>query len=356
MLHRFALLLALALPGAALHAQSCVSACPSAGGSTAFEWIKTVSIGPLFNNSGNNGGYADFGSTFPATFNAGSSYSFTVAPGYGDGPFSETWRAWMDLNQDGDFDDAGELIFSAFGQYAQSGSFSIPATALNGLTRLRVAMSFAVPPACGGFAEGEVEDYCVTITGGVTPTCDASAPVSGLNATVAAGQVSLSWTPVTASVACRVSGGIVPAFNRNKAVVGTGVSGLDIPVSLLAPGTYQWKVACACALGPLDVTPDSAVDTFVVPALRTGETPLEATPPTATLAPNPTRGPLALTLQEPVDAWRIVDLLGRTLRRAEGPLPTGTLHLDAGDLAPGAYRLVLERAGAPAGALPFVVE
>ena len=76
------------------------------------------------------------------------------------------------------FDDAGELIFSAFGQYAQSGGFTIPATALNGLTRLRVAMSFAVPPACGGFAEGEVEDYCVTITGGVTPTCDASAPVS----------------------------------------------------------------------------------------------------------------------------------------------------------------------------------
>ncbi|MPT35786.1 MAG: T9SS type A sorting domain-containing protein, partial [Flavobacterium sp.] len=46
-----------------------------------------------------------------------------------------------------------------------SGSFTVPATALNGATRMRVSMKYSgIPTACEAFSYGEVEDYTVNIT------------------------------------------------------------------------------------------------------------------------------------------------------------------------------------------------
>ena len=92
-------ILALSLASAPSFAQTCSPVCPAVGLSTAFEYIRVVDIGPIFNFSGDNGGYADFGTTFGGTFNAGSSYSYAMAPGFPMGPFSEGWRVWSPRNQ-----------------------------------------------------------------------------------------------------------------------------------------------------------------------------------------------------------------------------------------------------------------
>lgn len=74
----------------------------------------------------------------------------------------------MDLNQNGSFDDPGELRVSGYSNstnllYAY---MYIPSSALNGQTRMRVSMRYGgYPGSCGDFSRGEVEDYTLEING-----------------------------------------------------------------------------------------------------------------------------------------------------------------------------------------------
>jgi subtilisin-like proprotein convertase family protein len=82
---------------------------------------------------------------------------------------------WIDYNQDGDFDEVNEYYpFSVFSSPILGGTFTVPSTAKNGITRLRIACQRnAVPTAneyCGGYTYGEFEDYKITISGGVANT------------------------------------------------------------------------------------------------------------------------------------------------------------------------------------------
>jgi len=149
------------------------SYCVSRGNSTTDEWIASVNIGGMSNASGNNAGYANY-TNLTLTAAVGSSKSFTLTPGFSGGllgtnSYPEYWRIWIDYNQDGDFVDAGELVFDAGGTStaAVSGSFVVSASALLGSTRMRVAMKYnGAPTPCETFGYGEVEDYSVNITGG----------------------------------------------------------------------------------------------------------------------------------------------------------------------------------------------
>ena len=108
---------------------------------------------------------------------AGKSYPVSLKPGYSGTAFAEGARVWIDLNQDGDFDDAGEQVIE-FPRFTStvSGTVTIPTTAKNGVTRLRVGMKYVgfsgVPPTpCENFTGGEVEDYCVLLENRI-PTLD----------------------------------------------------------------------------------------------------------------------------------------------------------------------------------------
>lgn len=85
-------------------------------------------------------------------------------------------RVWIDYNVDYSFDDAGETVISvdhhAAGTY--SGSFTVPATAAPGATRLRITAKMSnlgghtLPTPCDIPADplgyhGEMEDYAVNI-------------------------------------------------------------------------------------------------------------------------------------------------------------------------------------------------
>ncbi len=150
-----------------------VAYCSAQGNSVADEWIQSITIGTYNRNSGADGGYADFTSS-TINLNKGTNYSVSLSPGFAGSAYNEYWRIWVDLNQDQDFDDAGELVFDAgnLSSNTVTGSFQLPSSATNGTTRLRIAMKYnGAATACEAFSYGEVEDYTVNIgTGSSTPT------------------------------------------------------------------------------------------------------------------------------------------------------------------------------------------
>ncbi len=145
---------------------SSVTYCASKGNNSSDEFIDRVKLGTINNLSGNNGGYADF-TSISTNLQKGSSNTITITPKWSGSKYNEAYRVWIDYNQNGSFDDPGELVYSRAKTTASpiSGSFTIPASALNGATRMRVALKYnAYPTSCESFAYGEVEDYTVVIT------------------------------------------------------------------------------------------------------------------------------------------------------------------------------------------------
>ena len=75
--------------------------------------------------------------------------------------------AWMDFNQDGDWDDAGEQILTDTAVINGDNvlTFSVPSSASVGTTYARVRLSTAGGLAVtGSAADGEVEDYEIEIS------------------------------------------------------------------------------------------------------------------------------------------------------------------------------------------------
>ena len=152
--------------------------CAASGSNTSDEWIQSISIGGFNYTSGNDNGYENL-TNQTINLNAGNNYNVTLNPGYSGTQYDEYWRIWIDLNDDGDFTDSGELVYSSNGGNAgtTTGSLSVPSSANTGTTRLRVAMKWVgetadgtidnnPPNSCGTFEFGEVEDYTVTIGDG----------------------------------------------------------------------------------------------------------------------------------------------------------------------------------------------
>ena len=136
-------------------------------GSTTYEYINKVVLGTINNTSGNNNGYGDY-TALSTNLTAGSSATIKLTPGFTGTSYTEYWRVFIDYNHNGVFTDAGESLGGRNGTGAVSKAFTVPATATNGATRMRVIMHYgsARTNTCGTFTDGEAEDYTVNISGG----------------------------------------------------------------------------------------------------------------------------------------------------------------------------------------------
>jgi M6 family metalloprotease-like protein len=155
--------------------------CDSLGSDFSYEYIGRVQVADLDNSSAGSS-YTDF-TNLTANLTAGSSASVTLTPVFPSTVYTEYWKIWIDYNIDGDFEDAGEEVFSASGTSVVSGNFTVPSD-VTGVTRMRVTMKYnAAPTPCETFAYGEVEDYTVDISGGVVnpPVADFSASSTTVN-------------------------------------------------------------------------------------------------------------------------------------------------------------------------------
>ncbi len=137
-------------------------------------FISDVSIGYTFNPSGEllSPFYQYYSNLLPAILYAGNSNTLSITSGYTN---TSNYAAWIDFNRDGDFNDSGEKL----GEYSSTSylqhhlGFVIPANAPAGAARMRVRCTSSPLPlqACGNYADGETEDYNVTIVSNSGSTC-----------------------------------------------------------------------------------------------------------------------------------------------------------------------------------------
>jgi len=130
--------------------------------------ISRVVFNTIDNGDGTStsGHYNDY-TAQSTSVNAGSSYNLNVTLKTSTNTFYAT--AWIDWNQDYDFDDAGEVF--NLGSNASDGlasncpySVPVPVDAVGGDTRMRIVATFDSPAtSCGEYRYGETEDYTVTV-------------------------------------------------------------------------------------------------------------------------------------------------------------------------------------------------
>lgn len=140
--------------------------CTSVGTSSTYEYINKILIGSINNTSGNNSGYGNF-TTMNTNLAGGTLVSITLTPGFSRTAYREYWNVWIDYNHNGVFTDAGEKVTTGNGTGAVTKTFTVPTSAVNGATRMRIQMMYnaAAATSCTTLPYGEVEDYTVTITG-----------------------------------------------------------------------------------------------------------------------------------------------------------------------------------------------
>jgi GEVED domain/Ig-like domain CHU_C associated/Secretion system C-terminal sorting domain len=156
-------------------------------------------VGTIGTATGTAGGYSNFTSFGPYTLNAANPVQFQLSSTTTGTFYTNMMGIFVDYNQDGDFADAGELAYvepaGTSGPHTASGTFTIPGTALNGLTRMRVLCYEGTITASTltSIGYGEWEDYAITITGAVSYTY---AWTGGISATT----ISVTSLPITAPV------------------------------------------------------------------------------------------------------------------------------------------------------------
>ncbi len=148
------------------------------------EDITVCTIGTMTNNTACNvlapgagsiaSRYSNFtGAVAGPVAGQGTSVPFSVGQGtLCGGTWGNGVKIYVDWNQDNDWLDAGEEVFSqaaaASGVNVQTGSFTVPLTATLGVTRMRVVVVETTFPNATNYAHtsytwGETEDYCFTV-------------------------------------------------------------------------------------------------------------------------------------------------------------------------------------------------
>lgn len=217
-----------------------VTYCSSKGNNTNDEFIDRVQLGSINNLSGNNGGYADF-TSLSTTLAKGSSNTITITPKWTGSVYREAYRVWIDYNQDGDFNDSGEQVYSRSRTTASSisGSFTVPTSALSGATRMRVSMKYnANPTPCETFSYGEVEDYTVIISNG------AGQGIAG-DTDFSIAQMSIFPNPAKNSLnisLLEATGKDYVLLNTVGQIVGKGAFAEKVDISALQSGIYVIEV------------------------------------------------------------------------------------------------------------------
>ncbi len=149
-------------------------------GASVEEWIRLISLGNINSVSGASPtGYSDFTSQSTQLIMGGSA-SMDVSAAFSGIERTEHWKAWLDVNEDGVFNDAAfgtagsERLFPTFDTTdSATGTihFTVPAAASPGLKRMRILMT-RLPAARKSWqspcnlSNGEIEDYTIDLAGG----------------------------------------------------------------------------------------------------------------------------------------------------------------------------------------------
>ncbi len=223
-----------------------IAYCTSKGNSVNDEYIQRVQLNTIDNSSNGGNGYSNF-TSISTDLAVGNTYTITITPKWTGTVYNEAYAVWIDYNHDGDFGDAGELVWSkaASKDSPNSGTFTVPSSATQTATRMRVSMKYnGIPTACETFSYGEVEDYTVNITGSAADTQAPSAPSNLAASNITQTSVDLSWTASTDNV------GVTQYDVYKDGTLLGNVSGTSAQVTgLTAATTYSFYVKAKDAAG-----------------------------------------------------------------------------------------------------------
>ncbi len=235
--------------------------CASASTNVNDEFISRVQLNTINNASG-----AQFYSNFTGistNLTKGTQYTITVTPTWTGTVYNEGYAVWIDYNRDGDFNDAGEQVWSraATNTTPVSGNFTIPAGAVENTTRMRVSMKYnGIPTSCETFTYGEVEDYTVVIESQGPDTVAPSTPTNLSASNTTQTTTNLSWNAATDNIA-------VTAYDvyQGASIIAT-VSGTSYAVvGLTASTSYAFTVRAKDGAGNVSVASNSANVTTLNP-------------------------------------------------------------------------------------------
>ena len=130
--------------------------------------ITAVRIGAFAKTFDIGDDYYNLRDTVEVSEDTQTSVSLQAATTGPDGAsFPSYWRVWVDANRDGDFYDAGELLYEDTGDAGTVGRFTLP-SALGAVTptRVRVAVSRGdFPEPCGANPFGDFKDFTLVSDG-----------------------------------------------------------------------------------------------------------------------------------------------------------------------------------------------
>ena len=220
------------------------SYCVSKGSSQTYEYISKVQLGSINRTSGSDAGYYN-GSALSTTVAAGSSQTVSLGT---NSTYTENWGIYVDWNQNGTFEAAERMDYGSLNSTTLTSTWTVPATAKNGTTRMRIVMTYgAVTTACGTYSYGETEDYSLTITGG-TFAPNASASLAGPASKALDAQLSVYPNPASSVLHLALPGNVaitsvVVTDVRGARVAGAELSENTLNVSSLAKGMYTLTVS-----------------------------------------------------------------------------------------------------------------
>ena len=174
--------------------------CASNATSTGDDDLGQVSIGSLLNptsapssllsNATSTNTYTNF-TTLPAVdFALGSVQPISITQINSSTYYYQCdLGIYIDYNQDGDFGDAGETVYTGVGPATApaaaphfSGNITVPLTATLGITRMRIVLNeTGTTTSCGTYSYGETEDYNINIV------CPTLVKPTGVDAAICSG-------------------------------------------------------------------------------------------------------------------------------------------------------------------------
>jgi len=301
----------------------------------------------------------------------GETYQLTITKGTcGTTNYAGFFGAWIDWNNDGDFDDAGEHVLINTVQQAANVliaqvNVTIPLGAVLGATRMRCIFreGTAAPTPCGTYTWGETEDYTVNILTSLPPTISSISPtafcstggqsvtITGtnfinvtsvtFNGSPAASFAVNSSTQITATTPVGITAGVVTVTTSTGSANSSAYTIVSpAPLSAVSAGPNQTLAPCVTST-TLAGSPLSAGETGTWTVITGSATIISPNNPnsTATVSLPAAPGTLTTTLRWTVTngcetAFSEVNI--ETSRGPGCPLPTdyctpSTLSCGAGD-------------------------
>lgn len=127
-------------------------------------------VGTIGTATGTAGSYSNFTAFGPYAMIAGQQYSFSMSSLTTGTFYLNSMAIFIDFNRDGDYADAGEMVYqptaTTSGPHTVTGTFTVPAGAQAGLTRMRVqALETLISSVSSSSSYGEYEEYTISMAG-----------------------------------------------------------------------------------------------------------------------------------------------------------------------------------------------